>query len=422
MSASIKITRVDSGFEQLELVAPFGFKGGSSSFLWNTSAMLGTDDAYGIGLGTEGILWSDAKVFFGSGNLAGSAMMYLMTDRAVRLAQGKEFKTPFDLLDYLLPEIYAYGKAITANDALRMTFALDSLVPVDFAMWQLYAKTNNINNFDDIIPECAKPSMVHRHDTLACIPLITYGVEEDEIVRLAKIGTPLLKIKVGKDPEWDIERVKRIHALIKDFETPYTDCGHVLYYLDANGRYESLEQLRNFVDEIAKCGALERVALLEEPFPEGAGIDVSSLPVTVAADESAHSDHDVEEMAKLGYTAVALKPIAKTLTMTFRMLEAARKYNMKAFCADLTVNPIMVDWNKNVAARLAPLDGMKIGAIESNGPQNYVIWNDMCARHPMAGADWTDGSSGVFRCGNEFWRTSGGVFEDSAYYKEQFGL
>jgi len=422
VSVKLKISRVDCSFEQLTLTAPFGFKGGSSSFLWNTAAMLGTDDMFGIGLGTEGILWSDSKVFFGSGNLAGSAMMYLMTDRAVRLASGNEFYDPFELLDFLLPKIYDYGRQITANDALRMTFALDSLVPVDLAMWQLYAKANGVKSFDELIPTGARPSMSCRHETLACIPLITYGVEEDEIIRLAKEGTPLLKIKMGKEPLWDIERVKRIHELVKDFETPYTDCGHILYYLDANGRYESIDEIKAFISAIEGCGALERVALLEEPFPEGSGIDVSSLPVTVAADESAHSDRDVEEMAKLGYTAVALKPIAKTLTMTFRMLETARKYGMKAFCADLTVNPIMVDWNKNVAARLEPLDGMKIGAIESNGPQNYIDWNDMCARHPKYPASYMTADGGVFRCGQDFYFENGGIFDDSEYYKKLFSV
>jgi len=356
------------------------------------------------------------------GPRAASTMFKLMTDRAVRLAQCNTFKTPGELLDFLLPKIYEYGKQITANDDLRMTFALDSLVPVDLAMWQLYAKANKLTSFDDIIPDYAKPSLNCRHETLACIPLITYGVEEDEIVRIAKLGTPLLKIKIGKEPRWDIDRVRRIHELIKDVETPYTDCGHVLYYLDANGRYENSEQIKAFIDAISDCGALDRVALLEEPFPEGSGINVSSLPVTVAADESAHSDRDVEEMAKLGYTAVALKPIAKTLTMTFRMLETARKYGMKAFCADLTVNPIMVDWNKNVAARLEPIGGMKIGAIESNGPQNYVKWDEMCARHPMCGASWMSGDSGVFTTGADFYKASGGIFEDSAYYKELFGV
>ncbi len=422
MAKSVKLTRTDTAFEELELISPFGFKGGSSSFLWNTSAILGNDKTYGIGLGVEGILWSDMKVFFGSGNSAGSAMMYLMTDYAARLANGYEFTTPDELLDFLLPQVYEYGRAVTRQSELRMTFALDSLVPIDLAAWQLYYRLNWLTSFDELIPESARNSLRFRHEKLACIPLVSYGVEEDEIVRLAESGTPLLKIKIGKEFDWDIERVKRIHELVKSYETPYTDCGRILYYIDANGRYDTLERVETLLAELDKCGALERVALLEEPFPEGAGIDVSRLPIVVAADESAHSERDVDELAQLGYRAVALKPIAKTLTVTFRMLEAARRHNMKAFCADLTVSPIMVDWNKNVAARLEPLDGMKIGAIESNGPQNYRDWEEMKRRHPSNGAAWINEVGGVFEVGEEFYHTSGGIFADSDYYAAKFAV
>ena len=62
--------------------------------------------------------------------------------------------------------------------------------------------------------------------------------------------------------------------------------------------------------------------MLEEPFPEDADIDVSDIPVRVAADESVHDVESVRKHIQMGYTAIALKPIAKTLTMSFRMLAA----------------------------------------------------------------------------------------------------
>jgi hypothetical protein len=61
-----------------------------------------------------------------------------------------------------------------------------------------------------------------------------------------------------------------------------------------------------------------------------------------------------------------------------KMAEYAEKMGVQCFCADLTVNPLMLEWNKNVAARLSPLRGMKIGVVESNGAQNYVNWDEMC--------------------------------------------
>jgi len=65
-------------------------------------------------------------------------MMYLMTDFALHYATGMSFETPLNLLAELLPAVYDYGKKITANKTLRLTFALNSLVAVDNAAWQIW--------------------------------------------------------------------------------------------------------------------------------------------------------------------------------------------------------------------------------------------------------------------------------------------
>ena len=412
----VEITEAGHNFERQALISPFGFKGGSSDFLWNTAVMLKGGGMHGCGLGTEGVLWSDQNVFFNSSDLSGSAMMFLMTSYALKKSIGRNFSDPFELFDYLYPLVYEYGKSITCLDSLRRTFALNSLVPVDCAAWQLYYRINDLKSFDELIPPNIKAAMDFRHEKLACIPLVSYGVTEEEIVKLADEGAPLLKIKIGKDPGWDKERLTRIHGSVGNVFTPYTESGKILYYLDANGRYNDLEQLMGFIAHADKIGALERIVLLEEPFAEGSGIGVSNVPVCVAADESAHSARDVANLAEIGYKAVALKPAAKTLSMTFRMLDAVKKYDLRAFCADLTVNPILVDWNKNVSARLAPLPGMKIGAFESNGAQNYAEWNVMARRHPCYGADWLEPRGGIYTLGEDFYNAGGGIFKDSAFY------
>ena len=104
---------------------------------------------------------------------------------------------------------------------------------------------------------------------------------------------------------------------------------------------------------------------------------VGDIPICFAADESAHSLADVKRRIELGYKAITLKPIAKTPSVTIEMANAAYSAGVQCFCADLTVNPLMVEWNKNFAARLRPLHGMKIGVVESNGAQNYVNWEKM---------------------------------------------
>ena len=148
----------------------------------------------------------------------------------------------------------------------------------------------------------------------------------------------------------------------------------------------------------------------------------SILPVTVAADESAHCEADVRERMGLGYKAIALKPIAKTMSMSLKIAGMAHENNIPCFCADLTVSPISVDWNKNVAARLRPLPGMKVGVLESNGHQNYRDWEKLKSHHPCFGAEWTRMEKGLFKLGEDFYRRSGGILETSEHYKKLLGV
>ncbi len=53
-------------------------------------------------------------------------------------------------------------------------------------------------------------------------------------------------------------------------------------------------------------------------------------------------------------------------------------------CADLTVNPILIDWNKNLAARLKPFPGLEMGLLETNGDLNYRNWEKMLIYHPVS--------------------------------------
>ncbi len=122
----------------------------------------------------------------------------------------------------------------------------------------------------------------------------------------------------------------------------------------------------------------------------------------------------------MGYTAMALKPVAKTLSMTMKIAQLAHDRNIPCLCADLTVNPVMVDWNKSVAARLAPLPGLKIGLLETNGHQNYKNWGEMIAYHPRGKASWNQPVNGAFNLGDDFYKESAGVFLPSNHYASLF--
>lgn len=424
----MKITKTSCGCFPEPLAAPMGFKGGYLSELWQVAVRLECGECSGIGAGIQSVLWSDAAVFAANSQADGNRLMYDMTRYALTLAEGMEFTDPFSLLEELFPKVWEYGKKITGRPELRATFALNALVPVDFAAWQLYGKLQGTEDFMSLVPERCLAALSGRQETLCSIPLVTYGMDMEAVKKLVADGYFFLKVKIGSDPDkdgdpekmlaWDMQRLTDIHNAVKDIPTPYTESGHIPYYLDANGRYDSVERLERLLAHAEKIGALERIAILEEPFPEEYLADVSHLPVRIAADESAHTVEDAVERMNLGYRAIALKPIAKTLSMTLNILEQAHKRGIPCFCADLTVNPWMVDFNKNIAARIDPLPGMKIGVLESNGSQNYANWDTMRSYHPLFGQLDFDPHGGIYTTGNDFYETCGGMFHSPAYYEQ----
>ena len=141
-------------------------------------------------------------------------------------------------------------------------------------------------------------------------------------------------------------------------------------------------------------------------------IFVGDLPCCFAADESVHNIRDAEKKIAEGYRALTLKSIAKTLSVTLQMIEYAERAGVQCFAADLTVNPLMVEWNKNIAARLAPIKGMKIGIVESNGAQNYVNWGAMKTYRPNANVRE---SEAIYHCGDAFYQSKD-LFTESKHY------
>lgn len=419
----MKITYTSCGVEKEPLKTAFGFKGNALTYLWQIAVNLKTETNNAVGLGVQSVLWSDANVFKSYGEEKSNELMYSVTKYALSLIWGKECATPFEIIDMIFDNVYEYAVKITDMPNLSKTFVLNALVAVDFSLWQLWMKENNRTNFDDIsIFDNEKQKY------LANIPLITYSTSIDEVVSLAESKTPLLKIKIGSDPnkngavkdmlQWDKNRLAEIHNAVKDIKTTHTEKGNILYYLDANGRYDSIETLKELLKFAEENKIIDRIILLEEPFPEEKHIYVGDLPVTVAADESVHGIDELKERFKLGYKALTLKPIAKGLTMSAKMAEFARENNMACFCADLTVNPVMVSWNQCVAARLTPLKGMRVGVVESNGSQNYVNWEKLKEYHPMYGSTFITENNGVYELNDEFYENNGGILEISQYYQK----
>ena len=428
ISKLIRIDNVDSHFDREPLLSPFGFKGGYLSELWQSFSYLKAESGnHAIGIGTQSVLWSDAEIFSTYSESGGNALMYLLTERALQLLRNTSYASPMELIDQLYDEIYRYAVKITGNSALRKTFALNALVSVDNALWLLYAKENNIRNFDQLIPDAYRSAFSEKHEKVAAIPLISYNVKPSEIRSEVEQGYFFMKIKIGQAGSQqemlkkDMDRLTEIHNVLKDTRTPYTKSGKLPYYFDANGRYEDKETFLKFLDHAEKIGAFEQIAIIEEPFPENSEIDVRDIPVRLAADETAHTEKDTVDRIDMGYRAIALKPIAKTLSMTMKIAKAAADRSVPCFCADLTVNPVLVEWNKNVASRLKTFPGLEqIGLMESNGHQNYVNWQSMEQRTPFFKEPWHKVKGGFYHTSDQFYKQGGGIFDPIPYYEKMF--
>lgn len=427
-SISIKIKHVDSNFEREPIIRPFGFKGIYQNEFWVSAALLESDSGIKhVGLMTQCLAWCDLDVFLAHSEAGGNLLLHLTLAHALQEIKGSTFRNPIELQEAILDDTHKYGKKITENDNLRMTFTLSSLVALDNAAWMIYAQENGFKNFDEMIPEEFRPSLSNRHKKVVHVPVVLYGVPLSEIEDAVNQGYFFMKIMIGRPGtqeemlEGDKAIIEDIHKLIGQRETPNTLNGKISYYFDANGRYQKKETLQRLLDHAKKIGMFEQIAIIEEPFPEDADIEVGDLGIRMAADESAHTAEDVKTRIQMGYGAIALKAAAKTLSMTLKMAKVAHENNVPCFLSDLTCTPILVDWNKNVAARLAPFPGLKdMGLLQSIGHQNYVRWEELVSYHPYAGASWIESKDGLYRLDKDFYEKSGGILKSSKHYLSLF--
>ncbi|WP_409344699.1 hypothetical protein [Paenibacillus sp. MBLB4367] len=427
----ITIKHAAAAIERELLSSPLGFKGAYLTEVWQTIIRLeSAGGASSIGLGVQSILWSDPGVFAKFSELHGNTIMHQLTRHALQLAKETPFDSPLDLMDRLIPAAYDYGKK-RLDDGLKPAFVLNALAAIDHAAWLLYGEERKLPSFGELLPEAVRPALASRHHALASMPLVSYGMTEAAIEELLEQGFFVLKIKLGYDPnqdgdpakmlDWDKRRLSVVHRLARERECAYTRNGRVAYVLDANGRYDGRERLLRLFEHADRIGALDRILLFEEPFAPECYEAVGDMPVRMAADESVHDECDALERMDLGYSAIALQPAAKTMSVCLRIASAARERGAACYGSDLTANPFMAEWSKNLAARLAPLPGMSIGLLESNGEQNYVRWEKMLSYHPCSGATWTDNANGLFLLDETFYAKSGGIFERSEHYAKAAG-
>lgn len=421
----IRIQSFSTAYEKEKLKGKFGFKGNYLTELWQVvSKITSANNKTGLGIATQSVLYADADLFAQHSETQGNAFMYQVVQEALKIAKQKNFTTPVELLDQISPELHERGKRITGKKDLDINFIYNALVSVDNAAWMLYANENHFKNFDEMIPGIYKPSLSYRNKKLALLFLATYNMPVGDIIKAVDEGYFVIKIKTGQPGtqeemlQKDMARLTEIHSALKDIRTPHTATGKVFYTMDANGRYEKKETLARYLHHAKSIGALEHILVYEEPLAMNNHENVADLGVRIAADESIHSEADALLKISLGYGALVLKGIAKTLSQSMKIAKVAYDNKIPCLCADLTVNPVLVDWHKNLAARLQPFPVLELGLMETNGNINYANWNNMLKYHPLYGKEWTEIKNGGFELTDDFYKTSGGILLKSEHYEK----
>ena len=416
----MRITSVDLDIQREPFTRPFAFKGSAFHEKWNLVVCLRDEvgtEAYGIG--GLAVLWSDERVFSAHTETGGNALMVATLERALQASLAVDWERPEDLLGAVRGAAQAFARAATGRGIdLQPTFVLNALVALDNAAWVLWARRNGITDFEEWVPSRAAAALGHRQLRVALTPAVGYNMPDSQVATLLEQGAGVLKVKIGHPGDeaemvaGDCRRLQRLEPLLRTAKTRLTDSGDVLLYLDANGRYRSKAALRLVLDQADRLGLLDRIAVLEEPFAAHVDEEVGDLGVLVAADESLHDPADVIHRRQAGYGAIAVKPAGKTLSVAFDMLAAAAEQDMIAFVADNACVPILVEWNKNIAARLPAFPGVRGGMMESNGPENYRRWEQMLSEHPRAGAPWLAARSGAYELDDDYYAAAGGVLDD----------
>lgn len=418
----LRIQSAQTQFSQEPLKQAFAFKGKQIQSLWQVAVRLkGPAGSQSIGLGVQSVLWSDVNVFEAHSESGGDELMSQLTQFACAQVVGKQFADPIAMLHYLLPLAWQEGKRLTGREDLRLTFVLNALVALDFAAWLLYAQQNKMANFKEMLPQTYRSAMSQQHQRLLSLPTLGHGSSDAQIQALLKGGYPMLKIKIGAPGAPD-QMLATDQAFLRQIHQQAGQ-SRIQYYLDANGRYDSIERVQALLNEADRIGALDRIVVLEEPFGQRSDRSVQALTdrgLLIAADESAQSVAETNDLLELGYNCLALKPVAKTLSMSLEIAKLAQQHNIPCFCADLTVNPVLLEWNKLFAAHLHPLPGLESGLVEANGWQYYQNWERLLTYHPQADASWISPHNGIWKLEEDYFTQSGGLWGNYRHYEALF--
>lgn len=180
---------------------------------------------------------------------------------------------------------------------------------------------------------------------------IVIGSPEEAQMAAAKIhrlGIKALKIKIGKDHDLDLDRVRLAAKAAPGSQI----------YLDANQGYSAQGALQ-FLKDLSAYKI--KPALMEQPVPKKdlkGLIEVSrKSKVLVCADESASTPEDVRTLVKMGFRgAINIKLVKFGIRGACEAVEIAKRAKLKLMMGVMMESPLATTAAAHIAAGLGGFD------------------------------------------------------------------
>ncbi len=182
---------------------------------------------------------------------------------------------------------------------------------------------------------------------------LTIVVGTPEEARLAaekihELGILTLKIKIGKDPAIDLERIKAVAQV-----SPYSRI-----YLDANQGF-TVKTMLKLIDDLGKLKIIPE--LIEQPVPKN---DLKGLleisrktKIMICADESVSSPDDVRQLVRMGFKgAINIKFVKFGILGSRQAAQIAKEAGLKLMMGVMMESPLATTAAAHFAAGVGGFD------------------------------------------------------------------
>ena len=362
------------------------------------------------------------------------AMRRLSAGIAKLTGEDRSWGHPIDLNCALEPQYLAAAAEISRGLAqpIPKLCTLVTASPFDAAVHDAYGKLHGKNSYQTLGPEYlhhdlsyflgpefrgetldryilpqSKPELPLYHLVSAVDPITSADLKQPLHDGLPETlpewihfnGITHLKIKLdGDDPQWDLNRVIRVHDATAQVERQ-RNVNRYVYSLDFNERCPNVAYLVDFLHSLkAKSPkAYERIQYIEQPTardlkanPQN-DMHAASKLIPVVIDESLTGKEEFLQALNMGYSGAALKA-CKCQSQALLMAALGQKRKVFLCVQDLTCPGESLLQSVSLAAHVPT-----VKAIEANA-REYV---------PAANNAWVDRFPGVFKVRDGLVRTAG---------------